>query len=173
VIALEMALVLMRGFRLTDARRCRRRWPSWAIPSQVLGIEIYTKYLYPLQVAAVLLLVAIIAAIALTLRAQGQRATSTRRAGAGAQGRPRAHGQDGARVVEAPRAAAAGRPREAKMTLGPITLGHYLSLGAILFALSVIGIFLNRKQPDRAADGHRADAAGRQPELRRLLALPG
>ena len=27
---------------------------------------------------------------------------------------------------------------------GPITLGHYLSLGAILFALSVIGIFLNR-----------------------------
>ena len=24
-----------------------------------------------------------------------------------------------------------------------ITLGHYLSLGAILFALSVIGIFLN------------------------------
>ena len=25
--------------------------------------------------------------------------------------------------------------------LGPITLGHYLSVGAILFALSVIGIF--------------------------------
>ena len=31
------------------------------------------------------------------------------------------------------------------MSLGPITLGHYLSLGGILFALSVIGIFLNRK----------------------------
>jgi NADH-quinone oxidoreductase subunit K len=31
------------------------------------------------------------------------------------------------------------------MSLGPITLGHYLALGAILFALSVIGIFLNRK----------------------------
>ena len=31
------------------------------------------------------------------------------------------------------------------MILGPVTLGHYLSLGAILFALSVIGIFLNRK----------------------------
>ncbi len=29
--------------------------------------------------------------------------------------------------------------------LGSITLGHYLSLGAILFALSVIGIFLNRR----------------------------
>ena len=31
------------------------------------------------------------------------------------------------------------------LTLGPVTLGHYLSLGAILFALSVIGIFLNRR----------------------------
>ena len=31
------------------------------------------------------------------------------------------------------------------MNLGPVTLGHYLTLGAILFALSVIGIFLNRK----------------------------
>ena len=29
--------------------------------------------------------------------------------------------------------------------LGNVALGHYLSLGAILFALSVIGIFLNRK----------------------------
>ena len=26
-----------------------------------------------------------------------------------------------------------------------LTLGHYLTLGAILFALSVVGIFLNRK----------------------------
>ncbi|HYD76900.1 NADH-quinone oxidoreductase subunit NuoK [Ramlibacter sp.] len=26
-----------------------------------------------------------------------------------------------------------------------VTLGHYLSLGAILFALSVVGIFLNRR----------------------------
>ena len=29
--------------------------------------------------------------------------------------------------------------------IGAIGLGHYLSLGAVLFALSVIGIFLNRK----------------------------
>ena len=28
---------------------------------------------------------------------------------------------------------------------GPLTLSHFLSLGAILFALSVIGIFLNRR----------------------------
>ena len=31
------------------------------------------------------------------------------------------------------------------MSLGPLTLGHFLTLGAILFAMSVIGIFLNRK----------------------------
>ena len=67
LIALEMALVLMGGFRLTEAP------PPDPMElklgnSKMLGIEIYTHYLYPLQVAAVLLLVAIIAAIALTLR---------------------------------------------------------------------------------------------------------
>ena len=31
------------------------------------------------------------------------------------------------------------------LAIGTLTLGHYLSLGAILFAMSVIGIFLNRK----------------------------
>ena len=31
------------------------------------------------------------------------------------------------------------------MNYGVITLGHYLSLGGILFALSVVGIFLNRR----------------------------
>jgi NADH-quinone oxidoreductase subunit J len=67
LIALEMALVLMGGFRLAEAPP-----PDPAAlklgNSKMLGIEIYTHYLYPLQVAAVLLLVAIIAAIALTLR---------------------------------------------------------------------------------------------------------
>jgi len=67
LIALEMALVLLGGFRVSEAPA-----PDPAAlklgNSRVLGIEIYTKYLYPLQVAAVLLLVAIIAAIALTLR---------------------------------------------------------------------------------------------------------
>ena len=31
------------------------------------------------------------------------------------------------------------------MSFGPVNLSHYLSLGAILFSMSVIGIFLNRK----------------------------
>jgi NADH-quinone oxidoreductase subunit J len=67
VIALEMALVLMGGFRLTDAPVADAAALKMG-NTKLLGIEIYTKYLYPLQVAAVLLLVAIVAAIALTLR---------------------------------------------------------------------------------------------------------
>jgi NADH-quinone oxidoreductase subunit K len=31
------------------------------------------------------------------------------------------------------------------MNLGPLTLSHFLILGAILFAISVVGIFLNRR----------------------------
>ncbi len=29
--------------------------------------------------------------------------------------------------------------------MGPLTLGHYLSLGGVLFALSEVGIFMNRR----------------------------
>lgn len=67
VIALEMALVLLNGFRLSDAPVADAAALKMG-NTKLLGIEIYTKYLYPLQIAAVLLLVAIIAAIALTLR---------------------------------------------------------------------------------------------------------
>jgi len=66
VIALEMALVLMRGFQLQAPAPSARALEMGN--TKLLGIEIYTQYLYPLQLAAVLLLVAIIAAIALTLR---------------------------------------------------------------------------------------------------------
>jgi NADH-quinone oxidoreductase subunit J len=69
LIALEMALVLMGGFRLSDAPVPTAEAAQLG-NTKLLGIEIYTKYLYPLQIAAVLLLVAIIAAIALTLRAR-------------------------------------------------------------------------------------------------------
>ena len=68
VIALEMALVLMRGFRLEAPAASAKDLEMGN--TKLLGIEIYTSYLYPLQLAAVLLLVAIIAAIALTLRAR-------------------------------------------------------------------------------------------------------
>jgi NADH-quinone oxidoreductase subunit J len=67
VIALEMALVLMPGFDVRTAPVADAAALKLG-NTKMLGIEIYTKYLYPLQIAAVLLLVAIIAAIALTLR---------------------------------------------------------------------------------------------------------
>jgi NADH-quinone oxidoreductase subunit J len=67
VIALEMAFVLRRGFNLTDAKPFEADIAKLG-NTKVLGIELYTQYLYPLEIAAVLLLVAIIAAIALTLR---------------------------------------------------------------------------------------------------------
>ena len=67
VIALEMAAVLIPGFNLHDAPVADAAALKLG-NTKMLGIEVYTKYLYPLQIAAVLLLVAIIAAIALTLR---------------------------------------------------------------------------------------------------------
>ncbi|WP_168563194.1 NADH-quinone oxidoreductase subunit J [Rhizobacter sp. SG703] len=67
IIALEMAAVLIPGFDVRSAPV-----PDAAAlqmgNTKLLGIQIYTHYLYPLQIAAVLLLVAIVAAIALTLR---------------------------------------------------------------------------------------------------------
>ena len=69
IIALEMAAVLLPGFRLTDAPATSAAALKLG-NTKVLGIEVYTRYLYPLQIAAVLLLVAIIAAISLTLRAR-------------------------------------------------------------------------------------------------------
>ena len=72
LIALELAAVLMGGFRSTQpiATFANSATDPLAQASNTkeLGILIYTQYLYPLEVAAVILLVAIIAAIALTLR---------------------------------------------------------------------------------------------------------
>jgi NADH-quinone oxidoreductase subunit J len=65
-IALQLALVLMRGFQVSTSAPNPKEIELGN--TKMLGIELYTEYLYPLQIAAVLLLVAIIAAIALTLR---------------------------------------------------------------------------------------------------------
>lgn len=66
VIALEMAAVSMGGFRGTDVVAA----PATGSVSntQELGKMLFTQYLFPLEVAAAILLVAMIAAIALTLR---------------------------------------------------------------------------------------------------------
>ncbi|GAB1389205.1 MAG: NADH dehydrogenase [Rubrivivax sp.] len=67
VIALELAFVLMRGFQPTQAPALDAKAQAMG-NTRLLGIELYSHYLYPLQIAGVLLLVAIVAAIALTLR---------------------------------------------------------------------------------------------------------
>ena len=74
LIALEMAAVLMGGFRtveepkavadLVDASGAVIEYSN----TLALGRLMYTEYLYPVEIAAVILLVAMIAAIALTLR---------------------------------------------------------------------------------------------------------
>jgi NADH-quinone oxidoreductase subunit J len=67
LIALEMALVLTNGFDVRQAPALAEGAAKLG-NTKLLGIAIYSQYLYPLQIAAVVLLVAIVAAISLTLR---------------------------------------------------------------------------------------------------------
>ncbi len=71
LIALEMSAVLLGGFRIETPRVAPAVAGQVAVHlpnTKELGIMLYTQYLYPVEVAAVILLVAIVAAIALTLR---------------------------------------------------------------------------------------------------------
>jgi len=71
VVVLEMAAVLMAGFRVSEEPRVAQviGQPLLEVSNtKELGKLLYTQYVYPVQVAAVILLVAMIAAIALTLR---------------------------------------------------------------------------------------------------------
>jgi NADH-quinone oxidoreductase subunit J len=67
VVAVEMGAVLLHGFGQTEAIEGAAQ--AAGVPnSKALGILLYTEYLVPIQVAAAILLVAMVAAIALTLR---------------------------------------------------------------------------------------------------------
>jgi NADH-quinone oxidoreductase subunit J len=68
IVALEMAAVLMSGFRLSQAPAAVAGSVAQASNAKALGILLYTEYLMPIQIAAAILLVAMVAAIALTLR---------------------------------------------------------------------------------------------------------
>ncbi|ARU04122.1 NADH:ubiquinone oxidoreductase subunit J [Comamonas serinivorans] len=66
VVVVQLVTVLMGSFGLVDA-------PLQPMGDEIgntkaLGILLYTQYLYPIQIAAAILLVAMVAAIALTLR---------------------------------------------------------------------------------------------------------
>lgn len=69
VIALEMAAVLMGGFRVAEDPQALAN-AAESNNAKELGKLLFTKYLVQLEVAAAILLVAMIAAIALTLRAR-------------------------------------------------------------------------------------------------------
>lgn len=69
LIALEMSAVLMGGFRVVDDPAATAA-TAGVSNTKELGKLLYTQYLYPLEVAAAILLVAMIAAIALTLRSR-------------------------------------------------------------------------------------------------------
>ena len=77
VVSLELAGVLMGGFRVSVARPMALP-EGLATPlgaetlgnTKALGILLYSNYLFPVEIAAVILLVAIVAAIALTLRSR-------------------------------------------------------------------------------------------------------
>ena len=66
VVAFEMAAVLMSGFRLATPAALDATMQS--NNGKALGVLLYTDYLMPIQIAAAILLVAMVAAIALTLR---------------------------------------------------------------------------------------------------------
>ncbi len=74
VIAIEMAVVLMTGFRGMEEPKAMAMGVDGAgnalafSNARALGQLMYTEYLLPVEIAAVILLVAMIAAIALTLR---------------------------------------------------------------------------------------------------------
>lgn len=69
VIAWEMTWVLMGGFRPVDDPVAATNALQTSNTKE-LGKLLFTQYLYPLEVGAAILLVAMIAAIALTLRAR-------------------------------------------------------------------------------------------------------
>lgn len=72
IVVVEMAAVLLTGFDMVDPQLVAQLPAGVAEESnaKALGILLYTRYVWPIQIAAAILLVAMIAAIALTLRAR-------------------------------------------------------------------------------------------------------
>lgn len=64
----EMALILAQGYFSLDGTPAPAALPAGYSNTKQLGRLLYTDYVYPFEIAAVILLVAIVAAIALTLR---------------------------------------------------------------------------------------------------------
>ena len=72
LLVAEMALVLLGGYFSTEGAPEPPALPEAYSNTKELGRLIYTEYVYAFEIAAVILLVAIVAAIALTLRRRKQ-----------------------------------------------------------------------------------------------------
>ena len=171
VMLVEMLALI--GVKARSARRRSAPTPRRGAPAcpntTWLARALFTDFLLPFEVAAVILTVAVVAAVMLTLRRRvGAKHQDPARQVARRAARPPAHGEDGRR--EAGRTDR--RARRPSHDVGSPGLGHYLALGAVLFCISVAGIFLNRKNVIVLLMSHRADAARGQHQLRRVLALP-
>ncbi len=123
LIALEMVAVLMGGFRIGDDPKLAASASSALSGAaqysntKELGKLLYSAYIYPVQVAAVILLVAIIAAIALTLRER----KDSKHADPGKQVRVKASDRMEVRRYGASPNVVASRPTETKS--GPTVPG--------------------------------------------------
>ena len=128
VVAQIGLVVYVRKLGLDDSAAAVVDRPADYSNTQELGHLLYTQYLYPFEIAAVILLVAIVAAITLTMRDRpGQKVQDI-----GKQVAVRA--KDRVRIVKMDAEAEAMIP-----------LSHVLLLSGILFSLAVAGIFINRK----------------------------
>lgn len=70
VIVLEMAFVLLKTFIIPESAANTLVVPAGSSNTRELGRLIFTQYVYAFEIAAAILLVAIVAAVALTLRAR-------------------------------------------------------------------------------------------------------
>ena len=107
--------------------------PAQVTNTAALGALLYTRYVYAFQAAGLILLVAMIGAIVLTLRARAGVRRQRIAAQVGAPARGHRRDRQGSAAA-----------REC-LTMLEIGLAHYLTVAAILFTLGIFGIFLNRK----------------------------
>ena len=68
LLALEMGFIVTRSYFSLEGSPAPEALPQGYSNTKELGRLLYTEYVYPFEIAAVILLVAIVAAIALTLR---------------------------------------------------------------------------------------------------------
>jgi NADH-quinone oxidoreductase subunit J len=162
LIVLEMAAVLWRGF---DSNVQEPAKAASIGGTKELGILIYTKYIYGFEIAAVILLVAIIAARPST------RATPCASSATTACASSRWRRSTSLRSMR-PRLPQPLPPlnRRSRHDLVARTLPDP---GGDPVRHLDRGNFPEPQKHHRAADGDRIDAAGGQPELCRVLPLPG